>query len=131
MAPKLRLAARKGLFAIVRLSAHARTPAWAFEGSFHSITRTPGELSIVCSERKVPRGSRCEKGWRRLEVEGPLGFSQTGVLASLSAPLSDAGIPIFVVSTFDTDSLFVRRTDLARAARALRRAGHFVTGAVG
>jgi len=40
--------------------------------------------------------------------EGPLELDQTGVLASIAAPLSAGGIPVFAVSTYDTDYFLVR-----------------------
>ena len=61
----------------------------------------------------------------RLAARGPLDFS-VGIVAALSVPLADAGIGIFVVSTYDTDYLFVRDADLAGALAALRAAGHAI-----
>jgi hypothetical protein len=62
----------------------------------------------------------------RLAAEGPLAFEMTGVLAALSAPLAKAKIPIFVVSTYDTDYLLVKASDLDKACARLRNEGHFV-----
>ena len=49
-----------------------------------------------------------------------------GVVASLSTPLAEAGIGIFVISTFDTDYLLVKENDFQKALTALREAGHAV-----
>jgi hypothetical protein len=60
-------------------------------------------------------------------VEGPFDLSTTvGVLAALAEPLAQAGVSLYVVSTFDTDYLFVRgeQVDLARAT--LIRRGHTI-----
>lgn len=52
---------------------------------------------------------RVDLKYRRcFKVEGPLGFSMTGVLSQIAGPLADAKIPIFVVLTFDTDYLLVK-----------------------
>ena len=59
-------------------------------------------------------------------VRGPLDFAITGVVSALSAPLAQAGIPIFVMSTFDTDYLLVREARLGDAVSVLRDAGHEV-----
>jgi uncharacterized protein len=67
---------------------------------------------------------RREAGWRCLKVLGPLDFSLTGILAALAAPLAAAGIPVFVVSTFDTDYLMVKAENLDRAGATLSGAGH-------
>lgn len=113
-----------GSYAISRLRAAAAPPAWATRSAFSSITRTPNELSIVCANDDVPADVQAERGYRALAVRGPLDFSLVGIVAALSVPLADAGIGIFVVSTYDTDYLFVRDADLAGALAALRAAGH-------
>ena len=111
---------------ICRLESSAGIPAWAKESDFFSITRTPEELSIVCSAACIPREVRAERGWRGLKVEGPLDFEETGVLLSLAEPLARAGVSIFVVSTYETDYLLVRERDLETAVEVLRIAGHKV-----
>jgi hypothetical protein len=50
-----------------------------------------------------------------------------GVLASLTAPLAEAGITFFAISTFDTDYLLVKAADFDAAVDALRRADHTVS----
>lgn len=72
----------------------------------------------------MPEGVRKQGGWRCLEVGGPLPFELTGVLASLASPLAAAGVPIFAVSTFDTDYLLVPGEKLEAALAALGAAGH-------
>ena len=61
-----------------------------------------------------------------LAVRGPLACSLTGVLAGLAQPLADASVPIFALSTYDTDLLLVGQDDLDAATAALRAAGHTV-----
>jgi hypothetical protein len=115
--------------AVVRLDAAAAVPAWATlpPGSeLHSLTRTSQELSIVCPAAGIPAGVDAERDWRALRVEGPLDFSEVGVLASLSASLAGAGVSIFALSTYDTDYILVRVASLGAAVEALREAGHTV-----
>lgn len=119
------LTALPGEFSVWRLAADDPLPSLE-RGSFLSMTRTNDELSIVSPSTDVPSGSQVEDGWRCLRVEGPLAFEMTGVLAELSAPLARAEIPIFVVSTYDTDYLLVKVTDLERASSTLRNEGHTV-----
>ena len=109
--------------AICRLEPTVPAPAWA-TGSFVALTRTDRELTIVCASREVPPGVHHEAPWRAFEVEGPLDLDETGVMSSLAAPLADAGVPLFAVSSFDTDYLLVREAHLVRAEGALRGAGH-------
>jgi hypothetical protein len=122
----MRLEVLRGEFAIVRLNATAAVPPWIEAAEFCSITRTREELSIVCESSRVPLEIAAERGWRCMKVEGPLEFSLTGVLASIADPLARAGIPIFAISTFDTDYLLVNSTDLEAAIAALESVGHVV-----
>jgi hypothetical protein len=117
------------LFAVCRLAADTPLPAWvSVPGSdFISITRTAEELSIACRQEIVPDDVRCERGWRCLRVAGALDFALVGVLAALLAPLADAGIAVFAVSTFDTDYLLVKEGRWDAAIAALRRAGYSIS----
>ena len=115
-----------GTLAVCRLDSDAPMPPWATAGDLFSITRTADELSVVCRQDAVPDGINCERGWRCLRVAGTIPFSVVGVLASLTAPLADAGISVFALSTFDTDYLLVKAKDLERAVDVLRRRGHTI-----
>jgi hypothetical protein len=116
------------LYAIARCDPDASLPQWATGGHFWSVTRSDSELSIVCREEDVPRDASAERGWCALEVAGPLDFSLTGVVSSLVTPLAEAEVPLFVLSTFETDYLLVRERDLARSVEALSAAGHSIDG---
>jgi hypothetical protein len=117
------------IFAICRLSAAAPLPLWVGEGPFFSITRTAEELSLVVVEESIPRGERdlrVESGWRALMVVGPLDFALTGVLSAIATPLADAGIPIFVISTFDTDYVLVKQENVVPSIKILRDQGYYL-----
>ena len=124
----MQLYALDELYAIVRLEPDAEVPVWARNGHFWSITRSDSELSLVCPQDDVPTDASAERGWCALEVAGPLDFSLTGVVSSLVTPLAEEEIPIFLISTFETDYLLVREPDLHRAVEALTAAGHAVDG---
>jgi hypothetical protein len=111
-------------FAICRLDPRVSIPSWVTASSFFSITRTDDELSLVCSQAALPNGIQCERDWRGLKIAGPLDFVLTGVIASLATPLANANIPIFAISTFDTDYLLVKETELGKTINVLRQAGH-------
>jgi len=113
-------------FAISRLAADAPIPQWATQGPFFSVTRTGDELSVVTELSRVPVGVQSQPGWRVLKVHGPFVLSEIGVLASLAAPLAEAKISLFAVSTFDTDYLLVASETLPAAIAALERAGHTI-----
>jgi hypothetical protein len=93
-------------------------------GAFFSVTSTAEELSIVCSGAQVPSDIVHENGWACLKLRGPFPFSETGILTSFVRPLSERAIPIFAVSTFDTDYVLVKQEWVEKAVQALRDAGH-------
>jgi hypothetical protein len=125
----LTLILQAGELAVVRLPPDAHVPPWAFSpapGALWSMTRTDEELSLVRAADAVPSDARAERGWRALRIAGTIDFALTGVLSSVLAPLGEAGISIFAVSTFDTDYVLVRTHALAAAIEVLRAAGHAV-----
>jgi hypothetical protein len=124
---KLKLVVLTPVFAVCRLDPFAPFPAWASSSVFTSITRTSDELSVVCQQHLVPNGIQCERNWRCIRVSGKMVFSMIGVVASLATPLAESGISVFVVSTFDTDYLLMKETELEKALAVLQAAGHVVS----
>lgn len=126
MSHQLTIAVYPDRYAICRLEAESPVPVWAGGSGFLSVTRTQNELSVVCKEAVVPEGVHAERNRRLMQIEGPLAFTLAGVLASVAAPLANAGISIFAVSTYDTDYLLVSEQDLQQAIQALEAAGHAI-----
>ena len=120
---KLKFRLLPGRYAIIRMAHDAPVPDWATKGDVTSITRTSDELSIVCPVENLPPNVHSPQRWLCLKLEGPFPFSQTGVLLSFIEPLSTDNIPIFAISTYDTDYVFLQEADL-RALDVLRAAGH-------
>lgn len=117
-----------GRFGIFRLPPQAEPPAPVWRSRFLSLTRTAEELSIVCEQHLLPDVAPASGPWSCFQVEGPLAFSLTGVLASLTEPLARADVSVFAVSTYDTDYLLIRTPQAGRAAQLWRAAGHAVHG---
>jgi hypothetical protein len=119
----LRIQLLAEIYAVCKLPSSAAIPQWAGGGALVSITRTDDELSVVCRAEDVPEGVACERNCRCLRVAGTMPFSLVGVVASLTTPLANAGVGVFVLSTFDTDYLLVKANEVERAISALRGAG--------
>lgn len=112
--------------AVCRLPADAPIPAWVLHQSaeFWCLMRTANELSIVCPQDDLPPSiDTVEKPWRVFELVGPVPFTTTGVIAGLTAPLAAANVPVFVLSTYDTDYLLVKEQVFAQALGILK--AHF------
>jgi uncharacterized protein len=115
-----------GSYAIVRLAPDAAVPAWATKGDFASITRTADELSIVCPAGNLPPDIHAPHLWICLKLEGPFPFSQTGVLLSFIEPLSKNAIPIFAISTYDTDYVLIQQEFRESSLDMLSDSGHML-----
>jgi hypothetical protein len=115
-----------GRYAVCRLLPDAPPPEWAFHGEFWSVTRTREELSVVCGEIAVPEGIRAEKDWVCLQLIGPFDFALAGILEAFLRPLARAKVPIFALSTFDTDWVLIPSARQAEALNALAEAGHIL-----
>ena len=126
MARGLSLTLLPGAVAICRLDPKAPIPEWALGSDWWSITRTSDELSVVCAETRVPASVASSRGWRALKFDGPLPLDQTGILASVTAPLAAAHVSVFALATFSTDFVLIPAAQQPAAIDALERAGHSV-----
>lgn len=113
-----------GRYAVAQVDA---LPPWfALDAPLAAAVRRGSELSLVAPEEAVPGDVKAERGFRALEVTGPLAFELTGIMASVAQPLADAGVWIFTLATYDTDVVLVPDARLDVALAALRAAGHTV-----
>lgn len=86
---------------------------------------TEEEISLVCPTESVPpHAAKREEGWRCLKAAGPLDFSLVGILAQIAACLAAQKIPIFALSTYNTDYILLKRERLGEALAALAAANH-------
>lgn len=113
--------------AIARLPAGTAVPPWA-TGSWWTVSSTVDELSIVCPQSRVPRAVQQERDKIAFGIEGVIPMTTIGLLAALCRALADAQVPVFAISTYDTDWLLVSADRFAAARTALERLGHRFTG---
>lgn len=89
---------------------------------------TDNEVSLVCKSENVPMLCDVrEDGWRCLRVCGTMDFTMIGILSRLTSILAAEDVPVFVISTFDTDYIFVKEEDLSRGLNALEDEGIEIT----
>lgn len=104
----LSLSSLPGRYGIFRLEADAPLPNWfALSGPLAAACRSTDELSLLAREELVPVEVQGERGFCAFKVAGPIDFAKTGILAAIAGPLAVAEIPIFALSTFDTDYVLV------------------------
>ena len=118
----------KDVYSIYRFDSGAPFPYWLDNSDFYSVTKTKDELSVVSKQIEVKHDDkiRTDRNWRILRINGPLQLSQIGIIADVSDLLKKNMIPIFEISTFDTDYILVKNNDLDKAIKALTGAGNII-----
>ena len=92
---------------------------------FNFISATDEENSLICLTENVPDNfTKRIDGWRALKIQGVLDFSLIGILSKILGLLAEAKIGIAAVSTYNTDYIFVKETDLDKAVETLAEANY-------
>ena len=118
----MRLRLHSEEYVVARLDSGAVRPR-TDAGLFASVCGSDGN-TIVCRYGLEPIQADVERGWRAIQIDEPLGFTEVGVLASLIGPLSAAGIAVFVLSSFASDWVLVKEAAVGLATETLRSTGH-------
>jgi len=126
--PSLNLEIQSHPFFVIRIEVEQGVPQWALErldsGGFLSITRTSQEISIVGgSYPGIPDALTGLLTWTCIKILGPLGHELTGIMVDFATPLKKALVPIFALSTWDTDYVLVPTEKLSVAISALKADG--------
>lgn len=109
-------------FAVCRLKDSAQID---LNEEFTFFSKTDEEISYVCPTVAIPPNPlKVEKGWRGMRVKGVLDFSLIGILSKISTLLAQGNVGIFVISTYDTDYIFVKENDLEHSIELLKAAGY-------
>lgn len=92
---------------------------------FNFFSATDEEKSLICLTENVPDNfTERIDGWRALKIQGVLDFSLIGILSKILGLLAEAKIEIAAVSTYNTDYIFVKETDLDKAVETLAEANY-------
>ncbi|RUP45144.1 ACT domain-containing protein [Jimgerdemannia flammicorona] len=129
---KLTLVLYPDLFTVHRLPRSTVVPADVLQSPWYTISKTTDELSVILPAAythgpPLTDATKVEPGWRCLKIEAVLDLSLVGILTTVADPLRDAGVPIFVVSTYDTDYVLIKEAHVEEARRVIvEQAGHQV-----
>jgi len=95
-------------YSIYQLSTKQEIPEEIISSEFYSITKTEDEISIVTNYNFDFKQIKSSKNWKGFKVDGTMDFSLVGIINDITKPLKDNGISVFVLSTYNTDYLFVK-----------------------
>ena len=101
------------------------------ESTWFTYSQTGTEVSVICEEsvyervkHELPLDAEVEGDRLAFGIDSVLDMSMTGVLAGISHILAEHQIPIFVVSTYNTDWILVTRGKMEKARAVLEEQGH-------
>ena len=114
----------EGTYAVAQLPADAGIPEWFNGTGFSALVKADDETTLVCNESRVPQDVSAERGWSCFRSIGPFAFDETGIVASLIAPISANGIGVFVLCTFDGEHILCPSVKLERVKEILVSEGH-------
>ena len=124
----LNISVLPGNYSIYKFQEESDIPDWIYSSKFYSITRTEDEISVVANQVDyVIPGLICNRDWCILKIIGPLEFSLVGIVADFSTILKNKKIPIFVISTYDTDYFLIKQADLSKGIKALDEKGNKIS----
>src|ERR1700722_10992270 len=70
--------------------------------------RTREETTLICPTSLVPPHVKTESGFIAIEIVGPFGFGETGILAQVANPLATATVSITALVTFASDYVLIK-----------------------
>ena len=116
-------------FAMCRMAPGATLPPVP-ASAFMALTQTPDETCLFIPQSFAPMvqevGGVVEKDYYCLRVDDFMPYKRIGILASISAVLASASIPIFAVSTASTNYILFPASMSVSTCKILRSVGHIV-----
>ena len=108
------------IYSIYQFADEQEIPLEIITSGFYSITRTQDEISVVTNCITDFEFLKSSKKWKGFKVDGMLDFSLVGIIHELTKPLKENGIAVFVLSTYNTDYLFVKAENFDRSVDIYR-----------
>jgi hypothetical protein len=83
------------------------------------------EITLVIEQKKVNKKEviEIEKNWKILTFDMVLPFGLVGFLATVSKALADEGISIYVISAYSTDHILIKKKDIVKVKKKLKKLG--------
>ena len=98
-----------------------------WETEFCFTGTTDEEYSLVCATGDVPVNViRRDDGWKGFRIQGVLDFSLVGILSKIATLLAENSIPIFAISTYNTDYVLTKAEHYEKALDTLKQAGYTI-----
>ena len=95
------------------------------DAEYSFIGKTDEEKSLVCITGDVPSNViERDDGWKGFRIQGVLDFSLIGILSKIAEILAENSIPIFAISTYNTDYVLIKKEKYQKALDILEHSGY-------
>ena len=108
-------------YAMHQLPPDGKIPEDVFKADFYSVTRTDDELSIIAPAKIPIKSNKVETDYSCMQLIGEFEVLTTGIWASITTTLADAGISVLAVTTYNTDYFLVKTSQLKKAVAAFKK----------
>ena len=117
----MKLEILEGTYVVIKLPFDYILDQKIFNFQFFNITKTNSEFSLVIrtDENFNFKEFPFEDDWNIFKFAQTLDFSMVGVLENVIKPLSDNGISVFVLSTYDTDYVMFKSSNKNKIIKIL------------
>jgi len=117
----MKLEILEGTYVVIKLPLDYILDQKIFNFQFFNITKTNSELSLVIrnDENFNFKEFPFEDDWNIFKFAHTLDFSMVGVLENVIKPLSENGISVFVLSTYDTDYVMFKSSNKNKIIKIL------------
>ncbi len=117
----MKLEILEGTYVVIKLPFDYILDQKIFNFQFFNITKTNSELSLVIrtDENFNFKEFPFEDDWNIFKFVHTLDFSMVGVLENVIKPLSENGISVFVLSTYDTDYVMFKSSNKNKIIKIL------------
>jgi hypothetical protein len=94
------------------------------EGAFANIN-DGNEITVIIDETKLSENSviKIEKGWKLIAFDMVFPFEMVGFISKISKVLADNKISIFVISSYSTNHILIKRENLEKTVELLEGLG--------
>lgn len=95
------------------------------DAEYSFIGKTDEEKSLVCITGDVPSNViERDDGWKGFRIQGVLDFSLIGILSKIAEILAENSVPIFAISTYNTDYVLIKKENYQKALDILEHSGY-------
>ena len=108
-------------YSVYRLNAKDKIDNKIIGKDFISITKTEDEISIVAVSGTLEYFEKKEDCWKVFKISGILDFNMIGIISKISTILANQGISIFVISTYNTDYMLIKKDKLEKTIKILEQ----------